>query len=505
MAKGKTANPADAFRKAQRAKELKKEGMFYIVNGAVPYLFLLQNKEIRAKARETATLKKDTSGLETEIHELEDIGEDKLSSTQKERLKELRAEATRIRKVKQDYVTAHPEQSHLVRGLEPRARRLQDTTAPSTGGSQATPAVRSIFGKNGLPLHPERSIYYDPVLNPYGMPPPGMPYVERALLPHEIEQDNVQESSRGDALDEDSTMDSADSGSDEESEDDEIILPAGPPPSGKKETSDSEPDSEDSDDDIPMPAGPPPPKSAPLPKGPPPVGLLFPPAAPYGTGFPPFPPNAPPYAQPHAYVPPPPPGFPMATNLPYPPPFMPSVPYPQQAIGREQKPRDRQLAEAVRAVQDPLSNVPHVTYQAHQAQRYQPTPPSTGAVLSTPSQHGLPPKPGGTSNTTASATISAEPELRDFKKEATAFVPASMRRATKKGTNANATSSLQINAAPNEDGDQSGPSAEPRKDLMSMLGSQLGVADKPAPVSNTKAAQGKDDYENFLAEVGSFL
>jgi len=26
---------------------------------------------------------------------------------------------------------------------------------------------------------PERSIYYDPVMNPYGAPPPGMPYKER--------------------------------------------------------------------------------------------------------------------------------------------------------------------------------------------------------------------------------------------------------------------------------------------------------------------------------------
>ncbi|CAE6414360.1 unnamed protein product, partial [Rhizoctonia solani] len=278
MAKGKSSNPADSFRKAQRAKELKKEGMFYT------------NKENRAKARETTTLKKDTSALETEIHELEDIGEGKLSSTQKERLKELRAEVARIRKVKQDYVKAHPEQSHLVRGLEPRARRPEGATTPSTG-SQATPAVRTLFGKNGLPLHPERSIYYDPVLNPYGMPPPGMPYAERALLPHEIEQDNEQEVSQGDVLDEDSTMDSVSSGSDdEESDDDDIILPAGPPPTGtKQQTSDSESDPEDSDDDIPMPAGPPPPKSAPLPKGPPPVGPPFPP----GAMFPPFPPNAP--------------------------------------------------------------------------------------------------------------------------------------------------------------------------------------------------------------------
>ncbi|KAH7338882.1 WW domain binding protein 11-domain-containing protein [Rhizoctonia solani] len=484
MAKGKSSNPVDSFRKAQRAKELKK------------------NKENRAKARETTTLKKDTSGLETEIHELENIGEDKLNSTQKERLKELRAEVARIRKVKQDYVQAHPEQSHLVRGLEPRGRRPEGTTA-SSAGSQTAPAVRAVFGKNGLPLHPERSIYYDPVLNPYGMPPPGMPYAERALLPHEIEQDNEREVSQGDVLDEDLTMDSADSGSDDE-EDDDIILPAGPPPSGtKQQTSDSDSDSEDSDDDIPMPAGPPPAKSAPLPKGPPPVGPPIPMATSYGAAFPPFPPNAPSYA--HTYVPPPPPGFPTTFST-YPPPFAQSTPYPQQVVGREPKPRDRQLAEAARAVQDPLSNVPHVTYQAHQAQRHQlPAPPLAGVGPSASLQHGLPPKPGGTSQTTVSATISAAPELRDLKKEATAFMPASMRRATKKGPNTKAGLGLQINAAPNEDGDQSVPSAEPRKDLMSVLGSQLGVTDKPTSRSNTKAGQGKDDYEKFLDEVGSLL
>jgi len=38
---------------------------------------------------------------------------------------------------------------------------------------------RKVFDKNGLPRHPERSIYYDPVMNPYGVAPPGMPYMER--------------------------------------------------------------------------------------------------------------------------------------------------------------------------------------------------------------------------------------------------------------------------------------------------------------------------------------
>lgn len=41
------------------------------------------------------------------------------------------------------------------------------------------PQKRNLFNKKGLPRHPERSIYYDPVLNPYGVPPPGMPYLER--------------------------------------------------------------------------------------------------------------------------------------------------------------------------------------------------------------------------------------------------------------------------------------------------------------------------------------
>lgn len=39
--------------------------------------------------------------------------------------------------------------------------------------------TRKLFDKNGLPIHPERSIYYDPVMNPFGVPPPGMPYIER--------------------------------------------------------------------------------------------------------------------------------------------------------------------------------------------------------------------------------------------------------------------------------------------------------------------------------------
>lgn len=288
-----------------------------------------------------------------------------------------------------------------------------------------------------------------------------------------------------------------------DSDDDDIALPAGPPPDDSKGASSSS--SEESDDDIPMPPGPPPPKAAPpLPQGtlPPQPSLM---GIPYETQFPPFPPM-PQYTP---MTPHPPPGLPVAMHPGYPPPFVQSMqPYPQQMAGQGRGSRpahDRQHMEAARAIQDPMSDIPHVTFQAHQAQRHQLPPlPSTGSGSQLPVPSGLP-RPGGTPQTAVSATIFAEPELRDLKKEATAFVPTSMRRAAKKGPNTSGNSTgLRIDAAPDHK-DDSGPSAEPRKDLMSVLGNQLGVSDKPAASTKPKGGQGKDDYDKFLAEVGSFL
>jgi hypothetical protein len=37
----------------------------------------------------------------------------------------------------------------------------------------------AIFDSKGRLRDPKRSVYYDPVLNPFGVPPPGMPYRER--------------------------------------------------------------------------------------------------------------------------------------------------------------------------------------------------------------------------------------------------------------------------------------------------------------------------------------
>lgn len=75
-----------------------------------------------------------------------------------------------IIKKKEEYLKEHPDQRRFV--FRPRRQAGEpepDIVLPK----------RNLFNKNGLPKHPERSIYYDPVMNPYGVAPPGMSYQER--------------------------------------------------------------------------------------------------------------------------------------------------------------------------------------------------------------------------------------------------------------------------------------------------------------------------------------
>ncbi|TFK56791.1 hypothetical protein OE88DRAFT_1650255 [Heliocybe sulcata] len=454
MAK-KSANPADAFRKAQRKKELKK------------------NKEQRQKNRDFALVKKDVSELEDELATLETKAEQTKEDTG--RIAELKKELEDIQKKKEEYVAEHPEHRHLVfkrRKAKEGEEELEKPKGPQT---------RNVFNKHGIPRHPERSIYYDPVYNPYGVPPPGMPYMERPLRPDEVASD--QEDQEGDS-------------------DDDIVMPEGPPPGGNGSDVDS-------DDDIPMPEGPPPLKageSPPLPLGPPPLlnqgplppppGLVpappagfqglpppppsigfqaFPPPPPPPAGFPqmPFPPPPPPGFQ----MPPPPAGFPMQQGgLPPPPPgFFPR----QQSRG---------------SMQDPLSSVPHQTFQAHRITRATMPPPPPAA--------GLPPKPAASAEVSAAATVTAAPELRDFKKEATAFVPTALKR-KKAGASAGGAVSTKINAAPSVTGGE-GEAGPARPDLLSALRGTFGEG-KVDEVTSKAPAKGKDDYAKFMDEMGDIL
>jgi len=103
------------------------------------------------------------------------------SATEQARLKELKADLDKVNKKKEEWVEEHPEHRKLV--FKPKRRPQDEETRPPppTG-----PTSRNIFKKNGLPRHPERSIYYDPVMNPYGLPPPGMPYIEKRGWSSEI-------------------------------------------------------------------------------------------------------------------------------------------------------------------------------------------------------------------------------------------------------------------------------------------------------------------------------
>lgn len=128
------------------------------------------------------------AGLEAEIRKLS--GRHGLNSQDQARLTELKAELARIMKAKTDCkctlrspargssltnapfadVAAHPEHRKFVFPDRP-------TTDPS--GSQQQREPPGLYNRDGKLKHPERSLYYDPVFNPFGAPPPGMPYRER--------------------------------------------------------------------------------------------------------------------------------------------------------------------------------------------------------------------------------------------------------------------------------------------------------------------------------------
>jgi hypothetical protein len=115
-------------------------------------------------------LSANVADLENNIRELEEAAA--LNESDKARLADLKAELNKINKKKEEYVEEHPEHKKLVyrTARQPSGEEKQQDVIPQK---------RDLFNKRGLPKHPERSIYYDPVMNPYGVPPPGMPYIER--------------------------------------------------------------------------------------------------------------------------------------------------------------------------------------------------------------------------------------------------------------------------------------------------------------------------------------
>ncbi|PLW39926.1 hypothetical protein PCANC_14230 [Puccinia coronata f. sp. avenae] len=501
--KAKTLNPADAFRKAQRQKEIKR------------------NKLERKKAREDANSKKDSSTLQAEINQLERLAKPTIS--EQNRLKETKHQLSLILKAK--------EQKGITSSNDPAQSASKVIIDPATGlpsvshddskndGDKNTQSVKSSsnsrtmnwFGPDGKLLEPERSFYYHPVFNPFGVPPPGMPMRMKDNITN-LTTSNSTDPNKSPSQPPTQTTESDHDASDNESESeedksvdqgtedddgDDIPLPEGSPPALESED-------EQEDDDIPLPEGSPPPKpierppSVPLinrpTKSSPNLTSQSPHANPGFVGQP-----APFFPPPISLVPglPPPPmiagmsmmTFPLGPNgLPLPPPPISnfhSLPLPPISANLPPKP--------ITTTTTGLLNK-----SAHKSDTT--VPPTSKPTLQ------------------ASATVTALPQLRDLKREATNFVPAAIRKKRKELDRRAGIAGLgdgnRIQAAPNslDSGHDNGAESQEPKQLTTTLLAALkrdGVVSdsRPGKASThaASAAHEKDDYEKFVESLGDVL
>ncbi|KAH8925899.1 hypothetical protein BT69DRAFT_1331741 [Atractiella rhizophila] len=483
MGKNKPSNPMDAYRKAQRQKELKK------------------NKEARQKSQASKDAKKDPSDLQKRIDAL--LALPSRTPTQDKEVKELKAEVKKISKAKEDYLKEHPEERDKIIKKPGQAQGdYKSNLKEQVESAQRKGGERNIFKKDGTLVNPKKSVYYDPVYNPYGVPPPGMPYLERP-----------------DAEDDDGEDEDEPEG--DESDEDDIPLPPGPPPQKEEE---------DSDDDIPLPDGPPPPKrfktddgspqplfNRPSVRHPQPnpqhhqQQQHFPPPMPMQMQMPHHVPMHPQYLPPApfpSHMTAPPVYFPSQQGMPMPPPPH-SLP-PRPSFPPQRPPHDLPVRPSFpppppgfNAPHNPMS-IPDASASASSSQPHPlPTPPNPMQKQFGPPPVIQPPPP----MISATATISAAPQVRDLKKEAAAFVPHAVK---KRKAKEEAELKKRVSSAPEVKGEVGGGlgigERTERTTLLVELrkGGLLEMKEKETvQVSKRKGEMEmvKDEYESFLEEL----
>ncbi|KDN45301.1 hypothetical protein K437DRAFT_256645 [Tilletiaria anomala UBC 951] len=455
MAKG--GDPAAAERKRLEKKQQQK------------------NKAQRAEAAKLATVKKDTRSLEKDVKELEAKAQKgPLSKAEREELDKLRAELVKIRSAKDAYVEAHTEHRKFIypHNQEDKKKENEGNENNSAGRMKA---IGALLGKNGLPKHPERSVYFHPLLNPTGAAPPGMPYREK--LPHEWPGASAEK------------LDGAQG-------DDGIAMPSSPRPAQAEDEGHDSSDTDSGLEDVEMPDGPPPPKP---PTGPRSMhvqqqGPTWPPGAPSnGPGF--YPKHIPPpgYGLPGVYLGPPP--SLQAGMMPPPPPFQ-HQQFPPGGFGRG---RERGGAQAQL----------HGRGHGHGPGDGPGRGMGPGRDLSGSGVAGTSVNPEASSSLSAT-TISAAPQLRDLKREVTEFVPAAIRKkqATDKARAKMGLPPAQVSSAPGVDEGQGRSSSSSSGGLLEKLKPQLeGSARGPGPSAAGAKDRGAsaDDYQKFLDSVGDLL
>ncbi|CBQ73778.1 conserved hypothetical protein [Sporisorium reilianum SRZ2] len=214
----KSADPVQAARKAAIKREAKR------------------NRERKQQANEARALRQDTAALERQIQRLESR-QATLDQEDQDELQRLQKEVADVKRIKEEYIRKHPDQRNFVRGYE-EAASSSSTAKPgqSSNDSSASSANRNGRDTAAQPASrdPRWSIYYDAVFNPYGAPPPGMPYLEK---PHaQLVQEGLLDAAKPPPLPEE-TADLHGFGTDDDSDDSsvdedlkDIIMPSGPPP-----------------------------------------------------------------------------------------------------------------------------------------------------------------------------------------------------------------------------------------------------------------------------------
>eukprot|EP01042_Synura_sphagnicola_P035293 gene35293-45212_t len=149
----KGVNPADAFRKEQRKKELKK---------------LKKHREV---VREVRDLLSHPDRIDEEIARVQrQSDENRLDKSLKDRIVELK----RMKEV-------------AVKKLQMQGHPPPPATTTSTSTSTSTTIVSSAAvpppPPPPLPRRPEESVYFHPLYNPSGRPPPGQPQIYRPPPP----------------------------------------------------------------------------------------------------------------------------------------------------------------------------------------------------------------------------------------------------------------------------------------------------------------------------------
>ena len=98
----------------------------------------------------------------------------KLNGNAKAKLASLESELAHINTVKESYVAEHPEARDRVFRTPGKGKERDGQTQKQD--------LSHLYDEDGKLRDPTRSVYFDPVYNPFGVPPPGMPYRERSQL-----------------------------------------------------------------------------------------------------------------------------------------------------------------------------------------------------------------------------------------------------------------------------------------------------------------------------------